>query len=338
LRVYPLRNQSVKNLLQPIKRNEVVMTKEISEEETSSAVSSRLEIQNDIDRDRNIDDNSNYDEEDHDDSNDIYLQMIQFRSIRNHDGLETAIEVQWQDDETTKMHLSTKLQEGDLAPLFDGAQWAGTRVWNAAIAMIQYVVSSYHNNHDDCHHILSQQRNNNNHHHPTDSSNPPILLELGCGLGVPGMILHALYGCETYLTDQESILSQLEYNIQANQNHDKDHCNIHALPLTWTPDDPLLQRHNFTMVINCDCIYEPLYGDSWKSLVSVLDTILAKSPDTIVLTSVERRTADGIDLFLHNLENSPHVSHVMRVWQDEDYHIEIYQAYGLMAQSKEEKC
>ena len=52
----------------------------------------------------------------------------------------------------------------------------------------------------------------------TSSATSTSLLELGCGLGVPGMILHLL-GCDVVLTDQEDILSQLEKNVSSNFHH-----------------------------------------------------------------------------------------------------------------------
>ena len=246
-----------------------------------------------------------YQNDDTEDENDPYLQMIQFESIRNPDKLEEAISVQWHESMSQPLLLSTLLQPDDLAPLFAGAQWAGTRVWHAAIASIHYITK----------------------HAPLSKSSR--LLELGCGLGVPGMILHQLYGCHVCLTDQESILSQLERNLQ--HNFPTSCTTIRAQPLSWSKQDvsDLLKQEDYDVVLNCDCVYEPLYGDSWKLLVECMDELLRRNPRTLMLTSVERRTADGVDKFIKKLRESPHVSNVDLVWSDADYRIEIYSARGV---------
>lgn len=294
------------------------------------------------------------DDYEYDDPNDPYLQKINFKSIRTNDGLETAIQVQWLDDETTKLYLSTVLEEADMAPIFAGAQWAGTRVWHAAIAMVHYLTQEQQSLSS-----LSGDGMTTTTSSSTIVSPNSTLLELGCGLGVPGMLCHALYGCETYLTDQECILSQLIHNVKQNFDSSPDPTDpttmtaadtttlttpatttpsttvhtksgtIHAVPLTWSKDDPLLHEIDFSIVLNCDCIYEPLYGESWKSLVTVLETILERNPMAIVLTSVERRRADGVDKFLHCMETSSVVSKVVRVWNDDEFNIEIYQTHGI---------
>lgn len=243
------------------------------------------------------------------DSNDEYMKMIQFESIRNKDGLEEAISVQWHSTtaDTKPLLISTLLEPNDLAPLFDGAGWAGTRVWHAAIAAIQYLVEQS---------IVSSSTH---------------FLELGCGLGVPGMILHSLYDCKVCLTDQESILSQLQHNIQSNFENST---RITTRALSWSKDgiQALLSQEesDFDVVLNCDCVYEPLYGDSWKLLVECIDELLKSNPNTLVVTSVERRTADGIDHFVKALQESPHVSTVTKAWEDVDYRIEIYVAKGTL--------
>ena len=57
----------------------------------------------------------------------------------------------------------------------------------------------------------------------------------------------------------------------------------------------------------------------------VLETILQKNPETLVLPSVERRTADGVEKFLaRSMEASPFVSSVEKVWSDDEYKIKIY--------------
>ena len=53
----------------------------------------------------------------------------------------------------------------------------------------------------------------------------------------------------------------------------------------------------------CDCVYVPLYGDSWKALLEAIDALAG--PATDVLISLERRHVkdgdDGVDPFLDGM-------------------------------------
>lgn len=241
------------------------------------------------------------------DSDDLLMSKLNFQSIRNEDQLEVGISVQWP-GMAAPLHLSTLLEEDDLAPLFAGAQWAGTRVWHAAIAAIEYLTQD---------NTLSSETR---------------FLELGCGLGVPGLVLHSLYDSHVCLTDQESIMSQLQHNLQTNfPSSSKLTCRALSWSRAGIQDLLAEQQSPYDIVLNCDCIYEPLYGKSWELLVDVLDELLCRNPNTIVITSVERRNADGIDLFVERLKQSPHVASMERVVHQPEICIEIYLSRGVMA-------
>ena len=68
-------------------------------------------------------------------------------------------------------------------------------------------------------------------------------------------------------------------------------------------------------------------ASSWVDLL--VQTILERNPMAVVLTSVERRRAEGVDKFLHCMETSPVVSKVVQVWSDDEFNIEIYQTHGI---------
>jgi hypothetical protein len=44
---------------------------------------------------------------------------------------------------------------------------------------------------------------------------------------------------------------------------------------------------------------------------------------------MERRAADGIDLFIEEMKNMEHVGSVEKVWSDEQKRIEIYITRGI---------
>jgi len=290
------------------------------------------------------DDRSDYSDTDSIDSCEEY---INFKSIRV-DGLEEAISFSWPgiyeeanndvgDDiendgeiekKLRKLVISTLLEEDDLAPLFDGSRWAGTRLWAAAVRAVQYINGRLPGTED-----LVQTKEND--------GKAISLLELGCGLGVPGMIFHLL-GCNVVLTDQIEILSQLEKNVLGNfpnaeeEKKDEIKQSIIAKPLSWSRTDvnSLLNdlgqsNSGFDIVVNCDCVYEPLYGKSWHLLNETIDELLKVNPQTLVVSSMERRAADGIDLFIEEMKNMEHVGSVEKVWSDDERRIEIYITRGI---------
>ncbi len=219
------------------------------------------------------------------------------------------------------LSLSTVLQEGSIAPLFDGTQWAGTRVWKAAVVGLEYIL---------------RQRG---------QDNLGALLELGCGLGVPGMVWKQVLSMQgpgsprVVLTDRDSLITQLQANVEANFPDDSS---IEAMPLDWSTAGitSLLRNETethgtvFDVCLNCDCVYEPLYGrEAWESLVDVLSEVALNSPSTLLVTALERRNGDNVEGFLAKLEASERVeTPIKRVVQhDEDPHhiIEIYVTKGL---------
>jgi hypothetical protein len=239
------------------------------------------------------------------------------------DSVEIGLVISWPPASPRVLELSTKLPEDAIAPLFDGTQWAGTRVWKAAIVALEYLVEHQ------------------------DAENYNSLLELGCGLGVPGMLWYCWKqtqktnfsgssssissSCEVVLTDQPDLLTQLQANLESNFT---DQETISARPLSWSREGILeiLATTKFDICLNCDCVYTPLYGrDSWLALGDVLETIAKESPSTLLVTSVERRNGDGLEEFLERLQATGAVQEIKRVLRnDEDKHhvIEIYVTKG----------
>ena len=86
----------------------------------------------------------------------------------------------------------------------------------------------------------------------------------------------------------------------------------------------------FDVVLNCDCVYEPLYGLSWKFLAETIDELMKLNPKTVMLTSLERRKADGVDKFLDALNKSSHISRVDRITFESEYpEVQLYRIYGV---------
>lgn len=169
------------------------------------------------------------------------------------------------------------------------------------------------------------------------SSSPTFsCLELGCGLGVPGMLLHRFFpSSHIVLTDCEALLPQLQQNLAQNivaNSTTNNSGSLTAATLDWENEaelDQLLkdnQLDSFDVVINCDCIYEPLYGESWKALLKVQVALLQRQPNTLMLTSLERRKFDGADRYLAMTDEQPCVDRVVLVHEDSP--VQIYRIFG----------
>lgn len=217
-----------------------------------------------------------------------------FLSIRSRTGLEIGVSVSWPGIHvnSNRWELSTCLSSDCIAPFFHGTQWAGTRVWRAAVVALEYLLADE-----------AELRVGSDH----------AVIELGCGLGVPGMVLHALRKCTVVLTDMGDLIPTVQENLnKAFPGLDSDterlvapHT-ILARELDWSAKgvNKLIEETGLTsidVVLCCDCIFEPLYGDSWKQLLQCQVSLMRANPRAYVLTSVERRNFDGISDYLRAL-------------------------------------
>ena len=68
---------------------------------------------------------------------------------------------------------------------------------------------------------------------------------------------------------------------------------------------------------------------SWHLLNETIDELLRINPKCTVVSSMERRAADGIDDFIDEMRNMTHVGGVEKVWHEEGRRIEIYVTRGM---------
>lgn len=358
-----------------------------------------------------------------DDDNDDDEQNIQQQNQQKQQPQHVS-QQQRQQQQQQQLTISTCLPETSIAPMFHGTQWAGTRLWRASIVATKYILELYRSN------VFDWNENT-------------IIIELGCGLGVPGMILHNKINCYTILTDKGDLIEQIQtnlytnfptstvpsttttttnttklseeqllsFNIESSSNNNNNNNNINnndsnsgitkvsnntstttttttsstiqVQSLDWSIEgiSELVQTINkiqqkilllsttttkivqqqqqqeqpttsTIVILCCDCIYEPLYGTSWKQLLLCQNELLRIYPTAYVLTSVERRKFDGIDQYLSMAKNYyssssiissssssddaaiTKVEQIINVPFDYPSEIEMYQFYGNLKQKK----
>lgn len=264
--------------------------------------------------------------------------------------------VENKDNEYVVLELSTQLPSDCIAPMFHGTQWAGTTIWRSAVVALQYLLYCNDNDHDHDTSKLAVTTSKSSVGSGIKLDPSMTLLELGCGLGVPGMVLHARTGCRTILTDKDDLLLQLQHNIQSNfyntKGDDDEHDNelkgqnfsqsiekrmIVAQGLDWSIDGvhELLERCTNTsssihVILSCDCIYEPLYGDSWRHLLQVQNELLRLFPLAYVLTACHRRPSDGIDSYISEANQQQYISHTeqLHIPFAHSSVVELYRLHG----------
>mmetsp|Transcript_68640 Transcript_68640/g.130732 ORF Transcript_68640/g.130732 Transcript_68640/m.130732 type:complete len:351 (-) Transcript_68640:42-1094(-) len=175
---------------------------------------------------------------------------------------------------TAELHLERRVSEKELAD------------WGPALALVDEVID--------------QNR--------TELVSGARVLELGCGMGLPGMVCAAL-GADVVLTDQAEpaeSLQVLEENARLNfigpprKPPGPGSGRASVRPLTWGEEDAqalLADEGQFDLVICSDCVYQPLYGKkAWLQLADTLEVLTG--PDTKTLFTLQRRPHDGVEAFL----------------------------------------
>jgi len=105
-------------------------------------------------------------------------------------------------------------------------------------------------------------------------------------------------------TEQPELIPLLRTNIRRNFQEPYP---IQARELSWgkaeTKQFCNALTEQFDLILSCDCIYQPLYGDSWKLLAQTLDELCHRKANTFALVSVERRNEDGVNDFLEYVQS-----------------------------------
>jgi len=157
-----------------------------------------------------------------------------------------------------------------IEPLFSGAAWAGTVVWPASVFLANHIALK-------------------------GSCKGASVIELGAGVGIPGIAAGQLGARKVILTEQPPLSELLERNVRSLCPEELRDGKYAISTLDWTEPIPN-SVGEVDLILISDCIYEGLYGESWRALAVVLDHLLTKS--NRALNCVERRKEDGIDRFM----------------------------------------
>lgn len=139
------------------------------------------------------------------------------------------------------------------------------------------------------------------------------VLELGCGLGLPGIAALQCGAEYVLLTDcGDDVGSVLTAALNSVFQGWRAAGRLNYLELSWgaSAAGAFVEEHgSFDLILCCDCVYEPFFGvESWQLLAETIETLLTAPNDTsarapVAILSVERRIegCDGVDDFLEAL-------------------------------------
>jgi len=169
--------------------------------------------------------------------------------------------------------FSLKFPQEEIQPLFSGGCWAGTILWTASIFLVDF---------------LAKEK---------VRVSGKSVIELGSGIGLPG-IASSFLGCfNVLLTEQDPLPGLLTENVNQIFSSCTGFCKPEVCTLDWYKLDQTLIDRSFDVILISDCIFEGLYGDSWKPLAECIYSLSVKGK-TKTYNSLQRRNGDGVDDFL----------------------------------------
>jgi len=162
------------------------------------------------------------------------------------------------------------------AAFWSDGTWSGSLVWDSAVHVVEFMLSD----------AMWRRR-----------VRGACVLELGCGLALPGIVAHLLGARAALLTDRRVITDMVGEAVAINSLPAET---VRAFELDWAPGAaaPVLAAHLGggapDVIVSCDCIFADLF-DSNFLLLDVLSEIA--SPATAILLGFERRPGDGVERF-----------------------------------------
>ncbi|EOD29984.1 hypothetical protein EMIHUDRAFT_230839 [Emiliania huxleyi CCMP1516] len=188
-----------------------------------------------------------------------------------------------------------------LSTFWSDGTWSGSLVWDAAVHVTEEMLGTE----------LGERMRGTS------------VLELACGLGLPGLTAHCLGASRVVLSDRGQVVGLVEEGLRANRaalSGGGRPVPVAAV-LDWgsaAARELLQQRLGGSQpdwIIACDCIFESLFGstDGVTSIFLLLRVLeLLCSPTTRVLVGLERRTGDGAEKFLAAAEGAGFVASLRR--------------------------
>ncbi|OWZ21895.1 hypothetical protein PHMEG_0003476 [Phytophthora megakarya] len=168
---------------------------------------------------------------------------------------------------------------------------------------------------------------------PKDFFASKRVIELGCGIGVPGLAAAALGAKEVVLTDmvryagdilltrlmiytlfwcrQHMAVPWIQANIERNQTLGCISSNIHAQGLMWGEHDEL-ESHQFDVILCSDLVYG--HRDISQKLVETI--VQLSHPNTLIISAHEARFAGDRGESFFSLLSDQHFQVEQSLWKD----------------------
>ncbi|KAL3659971.1 hypothetical protein V7S43_014897 [Phytophthora oleae] len=154
----------------------------------------------------------------------------------------------------------------DKKVVFQEKQGQQAKVWDCALVLSKFLA--------------------NDAFFPGDFFENKRVIELGCGIGMPGLAAAALGAKEVLLTDMPMAVPWIQTNIKRNQALGYISVPVHARGLMWGENDEL-ESLQFDVILCSDLVYG--HRDISQKLV---ETIMQLShPNTLIVSAHEARFA-----------------------------------------------
>jgi predicted nicotinamide N-methyase len=170
--------------------------------------------------------------------------------------------------------------EANLMPLFSGPTWSAI-IWERSVLVASKFLESYP--------ALVRGK---------------CVVELGCGLGVPGVVCGlSCGGSRVVLTDRDQDLHFLKKALIANSSL-RDLEKITAVPFDWSIEAPMEIASKAQVILAVECVSADVYGrESLDWLVTAIEKVARRGESVNLILCSVRRKDDGLEYVLQLIQS-----------------------------------